>query len=211
MKVLLLNGSPHEHGCTFTALSEVAKTLNAEGIETEFFWIGTKPISGCIVCGSCVKTGSCPLDNIVNTFVKRANECDGLIIGSPVYYAGINGTLKALLDRAFYSGSRFNDGKVFAHKPAAAIVSARRAGTTDSYDQIIKYFGINQMPIVSSVYWNMVHGKVPENVLKDEEGMQVMRVLAKNMAYLLKCQEAGEKSGVKKPEQEKKIYTNFIR
>lgn len=212
MKVLLLNGSPHKNGCTHTALSEVAKALESEGIETETIWIGVKPVPGCIACGGCVSGNGCVISAEVNEFVEKAKSADGFVIGSPVYYAGMAGSLKSYLDRAFYSGSRNKeDGDVFKLKPAAAVVSARRAGTTETYDQIIKYFGINQMPIISSRYWNMVHGQNPEQVLKDEEGMQTMRILGKNMAYFLKCIDAGKKSDIEQPAAEQTTYTNFIR
>lgn len=211
MKVLMLNGSPNEKGCTFTALSVVAETLSNEGIDSEIVWVGNKPISGCIACGGCGTAKKCVVSDDVNDFVKKAAEADGFVIGSPVHYAGMSGTLKSFLDRAFSAGSKFESGNVFVHKPSAAVVSARRAGTTETYDQIIKYFGINQMPIVSSMYWNMVHGTRPSEILQDEEGIQVLRVLGKNLAYLLRCKEAGEEKGILPPEQEPKIRTNFIR
>ena len=207
MKVLLVNGSPHKNGCTYTALCEVAKTLNEEGIDTEIFWVGTKPIAGCIGCYTCFKSGKCVFDDVVNEFVEKAREADGFIFGSPVHYAGASSALTSFMDRAFYSGKG-----AFRYKPASAIVSARRAGTTATYDQLNKYFGISEMPIVSSRYWNMVHGSSPEDVLKDEEGMQTMRILGRNMAFLLKCIECGKANGVEMPKQEEKItFTNFIR
>lgn len=208
MKVLLVNGSPHKEGCTYTALSEIAKTLNSEGIETEIFWIGVKPISGCVACMSCAKTSKCAIDDVVNEFADKAAEADGFIFGSPVHYAAASGAITAFMDRVFYSGGRRG---VFLHKPAAAVSSARRAGTTATYDQMNKYFGISQMPIISSRYWNMVHGKTPEEVRQDEEGMQTMRILGKNMAYFLKCLEAGKKQGITPPEKEEVHFTNFIR
>lgn len=206
MKVLLVNGSPHEKGCTYTALSEVAKTLNEEGIETEIFWVGIKPIGGCMGCGYCFKNGKCVLDDVVNEFVEKAGEADGFIFGSPVHYAGASGAVTSFMDRAFYSGKG-----VFRYKPASAVISARRAGTTAAYDQLNKYFGISEMPIISSRYWNMVHGTNPAEVVKDEEGMQTMRMLGRNMAYYLKCIEAGRKCGVELPVQEERKVTNFIR
>lgn len=212
MKVLLVNGSPHKNGCTNTALEEVAKTLNEEGIETEIFWIGTKPIAGCNACKTCSKTGKCVFDDVVNEFVEIAKQADGFIFGSPVHFAGATGAMTSFMDRVFYSDFLGNGNKTFLYKPASVVVSARRAGTTATYDQLNKYFGITQMPIISSRYWNMVHGATPEQVKQDEEGMQVMRILGRNMAYYLKCIEAGKEKGIELPKQEEKInFTNFIR
>ena len=211
MKVLLVNGSPNKNGCTYTALTEVEKTLNDSGIETEIFWIKTKAITGCIACMKCGEKGECTFDNdVVNEFVKKAYDADAFVFGSPVYYAGANGSMVSFLDRAFYSNSHGANGEAFKHKPGAVVCSARRAGTTSTYDQLIKYLGISQMPIVSSYYWNMVHGNTPEEVMKDEEGLSTMRQLGNNMAYLLKCIEAGKKEGVTL-EEEPKARTNFIR
>ena len=207
MKVLLVNGSPHKNGCTYTALCEVEKTLKEENIETEIFWVGAKPIGGCMGCGACGRLGKCVFDDVVNEFVEKAKEADGFIFGSPVHYAAASGAITSFMDRAFYSGKR-----AFAHKPASAVVSARRGGNTATYDQLNKYFGISEMPIVSSKYWNMVHGNTPEEVMKDEEGLQTMRVLGRNMAYLLKCMECGRKNGIELPKQEEeRKVTNFIR
>lgn len=211
MKVLLVNGSPHKEGCTYTALSEVAKTLNEANIETEIFWVGTKPIAGCIACKTCAKTGKCVFDDVVNEFVEKAKDADGFIFGSPVHYASASGAITSFMDRAFYSAFQGGKGDYFSFKPASVVVSARRAGTTATYDQLNKYFGISQMPIISSRYWNMVHGATPDDVRKDEEGMQTMRILGRNMAYYLKCIEAGKEKGIKLPEQEKTKFTNFIR
>lgn len=211
MKVLLVNGSPHKEGCTYTALSEVARSLKEEGIETEIFWIGNKPIGGCIACKACAKLGRCAFEDTVNEFVEKAKEADGYIFGSPVHYASATGNLTGFMDRAFYSAFQAGKGDVFLYKPAATVISARRAGTTATYDQLNKYFGITQMPIISSRYWNMVHGSTPEDVKKDEEGMQIMKILGKNMAYYLKCIEAGKEKGIKRPEQETVHFTNFIR
>ncbi len=211
MKVLLVNGGPHKNGCTYTALTEVEKTLNEEGIETEIFWIGTKPIAGCIACKSCVKNGKCVFDDVVNEFAKKAKEADGFIFGSPVHYAGATGAITSFMDRLFYSCFCGEKGDYFTYKPAAIVSSARRAGTTATYDQLNKYFGICQMPIISSRYWNMVHGATPEDVRKDEEGMQIMRILGRNMAYYLKCIEAGKEKGIELPKQEQINFTNFIR
>ena len=210
MKVLLVNGSPHEKGCTYTALTEVCKTLNEEGIDTEIFWIGVKPISGCIACKKCAELGKCVFNDTVNEFVEKAKEADGFIFGTPVHYAAASGAITSFMDRAFYSAGCSKQSNIFRYKPASVVVSARRAGTTATYDQINKYFGITEMPIISSRYWNMVHGAKPEDVLKDEEGMQAMRILGRNMAYYLKCIEAGKKVGVELPKREKTILTNFI-
>lgn len=209
MKVLLVNGSPHPKGCTYTALKEVAKILTEEEIDNEIFWIGSNPIAGCIDCKKCRKTGQCFINDVVNEFVKKAQTADGFIFGTPVHYASASGAITSFMDRVFYSGT-FQG--IFKYKPAASIVSARRAGTTTTYDQLNKYFGISEMPIISSRYWNMVHGSKPDDVLKDEEGIQTMRILARNMSYFLKCIEAGQEKNIKLPKQEEKIIlTNFIR
>ena len=206
MKVLLINGSPNEKGCTYTALSEVAATLNENGVETEIASIGKQPIRGCIGCGGCAGKRRCVFgDDIVNSMIEKMEQADGLIIGSPVYFASPNGNLMSMLDRFFYAGG------CFAHKPAAAVASARRAGTTVTLDDMNKYFGIRQMPVVSSTYWNMVHGSKPEDVKKDEEGLQTMRNLGKNMAWLLKCIATGKENGVEPPMSENTNRTNFIR
>ncbi|MBP5579238.1 MAG: flavodoxin family protein [Ruminococcus sp.] len=211
MKVLLVNGSPNEHGCTYTALSEAAKTLNENGIDTQFFWIGKKPISGCIGCYKCTQKKQCVFDDIVNEFTELAKSADGFIFGSPVYYSGMNGSMMSFMDRAFFSGHQKTPNP-YIFKPAAAVVSARRSGTTSALDQMNKYFMHGQMPVISSRYWNMVHGNTPEEVMQDEEGLQIMRVLGRNMAWFLKLKEAGEKAGIAPPEQEeKRIATNFIR
>lgn len=209
MKVLLLNGSPHKDKCTFTALSIVADQLQAKGIDTEIVHIAAKPVRGCSGCGSCRKNDKkrcIYLDGGVNEVIDKLESADGLIVGSPVYYASPNGTVLSFLDRMFYAG-----GSYMSSKPAAAVVSARRAGTTASLDAINKYFTINRMPIVSSNYWNMVHGSTAEDVLKDEEGCQTMRILADQMAWMLKCIEAGKQAGIEVPAGEPKIATNFIR
>lgn len=209
MKVLLVNGSPHANGCTYTALEEVSKTLKAEGIETEIFQVGIKPIAGCTACKSCAKTGCCTFSDCVNDFLDLAKDADGFIFGSPVHYAAASGAVTSFMDRVFYT--EFCSGrKSFYLKPAAAVVSARRAGTTATFDQLNKYFTISEMPIISSRYWNMVHGAMPEDVKKDLEGLQTMRVLARNMAWFLKCKEAGIKAGIPFPEREESVFTNFI-
>lgn len=210
MKVILVNGSPQEKGCTYTALEEVANTLNDEGIETDIFHIGTKPISGCIDCKKCQSLGRCVFADRVNEFLELARDADGFIFGSPVHYASAGGAITSFMDRAFYA--ELQTGKqIFYLKPAAAVVSARRAGTTTTFDQLNKYFTLSQMPVISSRYWNMVHGTTPEEVKKDSEGLQIMRVLARNMAWFLKCKEAGMKAGVPFPVKEERISTNFIR
>ena len=206
MKVILVNGSPKEKGCTYTALKEVEKQLNKNDIETEIFWIGNKPISGCLGCGRCLKTGKCVIDDKVNEFLGKAKEADGFIFGSPVHFAASSGMLSSFMDRVFYGR-----GKLFANKVASAVVSCRRGGATAAVDEINKYFLMTNMPIVSSQYWNMVHGNTPEEVLKDEEGMQTMRTLGNNMAWLLKCIKAGKDVGINLPENEDVIRTNFIR
>ena len=208
MKVLLVNGSSNLKGCTYTALSEVAGVLEQNGIETEFVQLGNGPIRDCIGCGACRNNGGvCAFnEDNVNAFIQKAKEADGFVFGSPVYYAHPSGRLLSFMDRAFFVGK-----KNFAYKPAAAVVSARRAGTTGSVDVITKHFTISNMPVVPSNYWNMVHGSKPEDVRQDLEGMQIMRNLGLNMAWMLKCIEAGKKSGIELPVAEEKIWTNFIR
>lgn len=206
MKVMLVNGSPHEKGCTYTALCEVKKTLEENGVEAEIFWVGNKPITGCIACGSCSKTGRCFADDTVNAFVEKARTADGFVFGSPVHYAAASGLLTAFMDRAFYCGK-----SAFVGKPAASVVSCRRGGASAAFDQLNKYYTISSMPVVSSQYWNQVHGSNAEQVVRDEEGMQTMRTLARNMAWLLKCIELGKAQGIAFPEAEPKISTNFIR
>lgn len=226
MKVMLVNGSPHREGCTDAALKIISETLKAEGIDSEIFWIGNKPIGGCIGCFQCAKKKQCVFrqsvqgkrpgdvfiaDDIVNEFTEKALGFDGFIFGSPVYYSGMNGSLMSFMDRAFFSASG-REPHPFRFKPAAAVVSARRAGTTSALDQINKYFQHQQMPIITSRYWNMVHGNTPEEVMQDVEGLQILRVLARNMAWFLKLKEAGEREGIIPPEQEtERIATNFIR
>lgn len=205
-KILLINGSPHEHGCTYTALKEVADTLAAGGVDSEFVYLGTKPVAGCIACGSCAGTGRCTFGDQVNEVLEKLDEYDGIVTGSPVYYAGPSGQICAFLDRLFYaSGGRM------AGKLAAAVVSCRRGGASAAFDRLNKYFTISNMNVVSSQYWNQVHGKVPEDVRKDKEGLQTMRTLARNIIWNLKNMEAGRAAGVEPPEYEAKEYTNFIR
>ena len=206
MKVMLVNGSPHHEGCTYTALQEVAKTLNANGIETKNFWIGIRPISGCVGCGSCSAEGRCAMEDIVNVFVEEAKDCDAFVFGAPVHFASANGAMISFMDRAFCSGK-----KALEFKPAAAIASCRRGGASATFDQLNKYFTIRNMPVVSSQYWNQVHGNTPEEVVQDIEGMQTMRTLGHNMVWLLKCIEAGRAAGINRPDIEAQIKTNFIR
>ena len=205
MKVLLVNGSHHEKGCTYTALAEVAKALNANGVETEIYWIGQNETSGCKGCWACKKLRKCVIEDGLNEFVEKAASFDGYVFGSPVYYASAAGALISFMDRLFYSG-----GRALAYKPAAAVVSCRRAGASTTFDVINKYFTINNMPIVSSNYWNEIHGNKAEEAAQDEEGLQTMRILGNNMAWLLKCIELGKIEGLE-PVKEKKIMTNFIR
>jgi multimeric flavodoxin WrbA len=207
MKVLLVNGSPNKKGCTYTALCEVEKELNKNDVETEIFYLGKKPIRGCTACVKCMETGRCVFDDdSVNVTHDKAAQSDGFIFGSPVHYAGPSGFIKSFLDRCFFSGS-----DAFAYKPGAAVVSCRRGGATSAFEQLNKYFTINNMPIVSSQYWNMVHGNTPQEVLQDIEGLQTMRMLGRNMVWLLKSIEAGKKAGVALPENEERAWTNFIR
>ncbi len=204
MKVLLINGSPHKNGCTYTALNEVATTLNKNGIETEIFHIGTKPIAGCIACRKCIETGKCVFDDDVNKIGARLDEFQGIILGSPVYYAGPCGQLCSFCDRLFFA-----HGKKLVGKLAAAVVSCRRGGATASFDRLNKYFTICNMQVVGSQYWNMVHGHTPEDVYKDKEGLQTMRTLGQNMAWLLKCIELGKQNGINRPEYEPITFTSF--
>ena len=208
MKVLLLNGSSHPNGCTHTALHEIALTLESSGIQTEILFLGNEPVRDCTACGTCARQpGRCAFDDdVVNRIIEKACEADGFVFGTPVYYAHPSGRILSVLDRVFYAGK-----DAFVHKPAAAIASARRAGTTATLDVLQKYFTISQMPVVSSTYWTMVHGKEPADVLKDEEGLQTMRNLAVNMAWLLRCIEAGKDVGIQPPQAESGARNNFIR
>lgn len=209
MKVLLINGSPHTNGCTFTALSEVAKTLNENGIDTEIIQAGNQNIRGCAACGKCridesSTKGKCVFNDMVNEIAPKFIECDGIVIGSPVYFASANGNAVSFVDRLFYSAPCDKTMKV-----GAAVVSARRGGCSATFDQLNKYFTISSMPIASSQYWNMVHGYTPDDVRKDEEGLQTMRTLGRNMAFLIKSIALGkQKYGL--PEKEPRKITNFI-
>lgn len=205
MKVLLINGSPNEYGCTFTALSEVARTLQKYGIENELLYLGKKPIAGCIACNKCGESGMCVFQDQVNEVLDRLDTIDAIVAGSPVYYAGPAGQLTAFLDRLFYSA-----GDRMAGKLGASVVSCRRGGASAAFDRLNKYFTISNMPVVSSQYWNQVHGFTPEDVRRDGEGLQTMRTLGENMAWLLNCIEAGREKGIKLPRYEPRIATHFI-
>ena len=207
MKVLMINGSAHENGCTATALKEMARVLRGEGIESEIVCLGGDPVRDCTGCGACSRlNGRCVHDDdMVNALIDKARACEGFVFGSPVYYAHPSARLLTVLDRAFYSAARN-----FAFKPAAAVLSARRAGTTASFDVINKYFTISSMPIVSSTYWNHVYGRQPEEVAEDKEGLMTMTNIGKNMAWMLKCIELGKQNGLDHPENEK-VLTDFTR
>lgn len=205
MKVLMINGSPNEYGCTYTALHEVETTLKKHGIETEIVSLGKKPIAGCIACSQCRTTGKCVFQDQVNDILGRLDTVDAIIAGSPVYYSGPSGQVMAFLDRLFYAGGGRMNGKL-----GASVVSCRRGGASAAFDRLNKYFTISNMPVVASQYWNQVHGSVAEDVYKDEEGLQTMRTLGENMAWLLKSIEAGREKGVATPVYEEKHYTNFI-
>ena len=207
MKVILVNGSQHKQGCTYTALREVEEVLNSLGIDTEMFWCGNKAIMGCVGCGHCAESKRCwNADDTVNEFLEKAEKADGFVFGTPVHSAGTSGFVKPFMDRAFCSKQ-----SLFFNKPAAAIVSCRRGGAQGAFEDLNRYFTISCMPGGWSKYWNEVHGNKPEEVMQDLEGMQTMRQLARNMAWMLKCIEAGRNAGVELPEHEKPIKTNFIR
>ena len=203
MKVLLVNGSGHAKGCTYTALEEVAGALEKNGIETEIIQVGTQPIAGCIGCNACLKNGKCFREDGVNEFVEKAKTADGFVFGSPVHYASASGMITSFLDRAFYGKSA-----LFQGKPGACIVSCRRGGASAAFDQLNKYFTMCGMPVASSQYWNMVYGGSAEEVKKDAEGLQTMRTLGRNMAFLMKSIQIG-KQQIGLPEKEPAIFTNF--
>lgn len=210
--VLVVNGSPHRKGSTNRALEEVIRVLEEEGVETEAFWVGAKPLAGCIACMKCAETGRCAFDDRVNEFLDSADRFDGFVFGSPVHWGAATGTMTSFMDRAFYAAEQGRPG-IFRLKPAAAVISARRAGTTATYDQMNKYFGLMQMPIISSRYWNIVHGgrNAPEDVEQDLEGLLTMRVLARNMAFFLACKQTALEASVPLPADEPPVFTNFIR
>lgn len=212
MRVMLINGSPHEDGSTSVALAEVARTLRECGAETETLHLGAKPIPGCMGCYACFDNGGkCAIDDVVNVFTARAAEFDGFVFGAPVHYAGPNASTTGFMDRAFFSSAAKDRSAALRLKPAAAICVARRGGASASFDRLNKYFTITQMPIISSQYWNMVHGLDAGDVPSDEEGLQTMRTLARNMAWFIRCVQAAREAGVKMPELEEPIATNFIR
>lgn len=211
MNVALVNGSPHKHGCTDRALQEIQRTLAEEGVDSQIFWIGAKPVGGCMACGGCARSQGCVINDKVNEFLPIAREADAFVFGGPVHFGHAAASLLGFMDRVFYSGSRLEGPSIFAHKPAAAVASARRSGTTCSFDDITKFFTISQMPVVSSRYWNNVHGNTAEEVEQDEEGLAVMRQLAHNMAWELRCIEAARAAGVPGPIEEPRPRTNFIR
>ncbi len=208
MKVLLINGSPHEKGSTYTGLCETAKALNENGIDTEICWVGVKAVRGCVGCGYCRNNGGhCAYnEDCLNEVVDKLDDIDGIVVGSPVHYASASGAITSFLDRLFYAA-----GSKLAYKPGAAIASCRRGGASATFDQLNKYFTINNMPVVGSSYWNQIHGNSPEETVQDEEGMQTLRNLGRNMAWLLQCIEIGKKNGITIPEKEAKKQTNFIR
>ena len=206
MKVLLINGSPHEKGCTYTALSLIAEELNRAHVETEIFNVGTRPVGGCIGCGGCAAGSGCVFGGVVNKALKNARPADAFGFGSPVHYASASGNMTSFMDRLSYAG-----GKYLAYKPAAICCSARRGGTTTTLDQLVKYPEFFHMPLVNGSYWAMVHGSNPAQVLQDEEGCAVMRELGRNMAWLLQCIEAGKAAGIRHPENPRRPMTNFIR
>ncbi|MCI8500788.1 MAG: flavodoxin family protein [Oscillospiraceae bacterium] len=204
MNVLAINGSPHEKGCTYTAISLVAEELKKQGIETEIVSVGVKPVQGCIACGKCKDTGRCIFDDMVNTCLEKMEKADGIIIGSPVYYSGISGQMKSFLDRFFYAGPDLR------FKVGLAVTSLRRSGGVDTYHQLNNFFGLAQVITVPSVYWNVIHGTSPDETMQDLEGVQMMRTLGQNMAWLMKAVDQAKQTSPL-PEQEKRIFTNFIR
>lgn len=205
MKILMINGSPHPHGCTYTALHEMERVLRAAGAEVQILTVGAEQMGGCVACGGCRATGRCVRGGLVNDAIGAMETADALVLASPVHYAGISGAMSAFCDRLFYA----SDG--WANKPCACVVSARRAGTTAALDQLVKYPMISNMPVVSSQYWPMVHGACPEDAAQDAEGLQTMRQLARNLLWLVRCIAAGDAAGVARPETEARTFTNFIR
>lgn len=209
LKVLLVNGSPHKEGCVYTALTEIATTLKGEGVDSTLFWVGNQPLAGCIGCGACVGKRRCFRNDRVNEFVEMMDDYDGFVFGTPVHYAAASGAMTSFLDRVFFI-DEFNGGH-FAGKPAAAIATCRRSGGTAALDQMNKYMTDCNMPVVPSQYWNVVHGNTPDEVRRDTEGLQTMHVLARNMAWLLKCIALGREHGIGFPVHEQHTMTNFIR
>lgn len=211
MKVMIVNGSSHENGTTMVAINEMIKVFDEEGVETEVIQLGSKPIPDCLQCNYCVKNGRCVFDDEVNEFVEKAADADGFVFASPVYYAHPSGRLYSFLDRVFFSSSCADGSAAFRFKPGAAIAVARRGGTSATFDGINKYFGISQMPVAGSTYWNMVHGLRANDAPKDEEGMQTMRNLARNMIWMMRCFKAGKDAGIPYPDSESGAMTNFIK
>ena len=206
MKILLVNGSPTEKGCTYTALSEVAGALNSEGAQTEILQIGKKPVQGCTNCKHCQSAGKCAFDDLVNEAAEKAKDADGFVFGSPVYYGAVSGQMTSFMNRFFFSS-----GRLLANKPGAAVVCCRRAGSTAALDQIYKYMVISNMLLMGAMYWPMVHGFTPDDVRRDREGMQTMRIMGRNMAWIIKSIEAGREAGVQLPKPEpERFYTNFM-
>ena len=206
MKVLLVNGSPHENGCTYTDLKEIADTLAKNGVDSEIYWIGKGDIAGCKGCGYCRSKGECSVKDQVNELGRRIDEFDGFVFGSPVYYSGPAGQLCAFMDRFFYTYASRLDGKV-----GACIVNARRGGNSASFERLNQYLLISNMIVPGSQYWNMSHGLTPDDVRQDQEGLQTMRALADNIAWILKCIDAGRKAGIDKPSREPRLRVNYIR
>ncbi len=206
MKVLLVNGSPRQYGCTYTALSEAAKALNKKGIDTKIVWVGSSSVPGCTACGVCRKTGKCVFDDLVNEVAAELDSYDGFIFGTPVYYGGPSGQILAFMNRLFYSAS-----KKMAGKPVSAVVSCRRGGASAAFQQMNMHFMMTNMIVMTSQYWNQVHGNTPEEIRQDAEGLQTMRTLAENMRFVLQSIEAGKNAGVAPLAYEPKTYTNFIR
>ncbi|MCR4666963.1 MAG: flavodoxin family protein [Desulfovibrio sp.] len=211
MLVELVNGSPHKNGSTALALREIATTLQKEGIESHIFWVGAKPVSGCLGCGKCAELGRCVIDDTVNEFRELAQKADGFVFGSPVHYAALAGNVKSFMDRLFFSEMQGNRNRTFRLKPAAGVVVARRGGSVSAFSQLNKYFTIQEMFVVSSRYWNNVFALTPDDVPEDKEGLCNMRIIARNMAYFLRCQEAGRAAGVSLPNEESPVFTNFTR
>ena len=211
MIVELVNGSPHKNGSTSAALAEVERVLQEQGIATHVFWVGAAPLPGCLGCGKCAKLGKCIVDDKVNEFRELAWKADGFVFGSPVHYAAVSGHMKAFMDRLFFSEFTGCANQAFRLKPAAGIVAARRSGTVAAFSQLNKYFTIQEMFVVSSRYWNNVFALEADDVPEDGEGLMNMRVLARSMAYFLRCQEAARKAGVPLPKTEDPVFTNFTR
>ena len=212
MKVLLVNGSSHVHGSTMRALEEMVRVFEEDGVETEIIQIGGKPIADCLQCNRCSELGACVIkDDGVNDFVAKAREADGFVFASPTYFAHPSGRLFSFLDRAFYSNGSHELYEAFMFKPGAAVAIARRGGTTATLDAINKYFGISQMPVAGSTYWNMAHGLTAEDIPQDDEGLQTLRNLARNMIWMMRCFEAGKAQGIPYPATEAEAVTNFVR